>query len=119
MSRKNVTIYQKPTCTTCKKAVAILDDNKVNYESINYYIKTFSEKQLTGLIVKLNIEPKEILRKRAPVYSQLGLDEKDLKLNEVVKLILKYPDLLQRPIVVSGEEVILARPAENIKSMIE
>ncbi len=112
MSSKKVTIYLKPTCTTCKKAVAILDGCKVEYESIDYYKQSLSKQELTDLIKKLKIEPKELLRKKAGIYSELGLAE-------TVKLILKYPDLLQRPIVVSGDKVILARPAENIKSLIE
>jgi len=119
MSSKKVTIYLKPTCTTCKKAVAILDGCKVEYESIDYYKQSLSKQELTDLIKKLKIEPKELLRKKAGIYSELGLGEKDLNLAETVKLILKYPDLLQRPIVVSGDKVILARPAENIKSLIE
>jgi len=119
MPQKKVTIYLKPTCTTCKKAVAILDDCNVTYDKVDYYKETLSAQELTGLIKKLNIEPKELLRKRAAVYSELRLENKDLNLSEVVKLILSHPDLLQRPIVVSGDEVILARPAENIKSLIE
>ena len=119
MSSKKITIYLKPTCTTCKKAVAILDGCNVEYDSINYYKQNISKQELTGLIKKLNIEPKEILRKRAREYSELKLEDKNLNLSQVVELILKYPDLLQRPIVVRDNQVILARPAENIKSLID
>ena len=119
MTIKKVTIYLKPTCTTCKKAVSILNDSKVKYESIDYYKQSLSEKELTVLVKKLDINPKELLRKRADAYKQLGLENKELSISEVVKLVIKYPDLLQRPIVVCGDEVILARPAENIKSLIE
>ena len=118
-SKKEITIYLKPTCTTCKKAVAILDGCKVEYNSIDYYKENLSIQELTDLIKKLKVEPKELLRKRAGIYSELGLEDKDLSLSDVVKLILKYPDLLQRPIVVRGDEVILARPAENIKTLID
>ncbi len=118
MTSKKITIYLKPTCTTCKKAVEILNDCNVSYESVDYYKQNLSEKELTTLTKKLGVEPKELLRKKASVYSELGLGEKELTLSKVVKLVQKYPDLLQRPIVVSGDEVILARPAETIKSVI-
>ena len=119
MSSKKIKIYLKPTCTTCKKAVEILESCNVEYDSIDYYKQNLSKRELTDLIKKLNVEPKTLLRKRAGIYSELGLDSRDLNLSEVVELILKYPDLLQRPIVVRGEEVILARPAENIKIIID
>jgi len=119
MSSKKITIYLKPTCTTCKKAEEILDSCKVEYDSIDYYKQNFSIKELTDLIKKLKVEPKQLLRKRAVIYSELRLEYKELNLSEVVNLILKHPDLLQRPIVVKGDEVILARPAENIKSLVD
>ena len=118
MSSKKITIYLKPTCSTCKKALEILDEKSLEYDSVNYYEQPVSEKELTGLIEKLNIDPDKLLRKRASVYSELGLENKTLAISEVVKLVLKHPDLLQRPIVSCGNEVILARPAENIKSLL-
>ena len=115
MSAKKVTIYLKPTCSTCKKAVAILEDNNVEYESIDYFKQAVSEKELTDLVKKLDIDPKQLLRKRAGVYTELGLENKVLGIADFVKLVLKHPDLLQRPIVTCGNEVIVARPAEKIK----
>jgi len=118
MPEKKITIYLKPTCTTCKKAVAILDEKSVGYERIDYYKQKLSKKELTDLIKKLNINPKDILRKRATVYSELGLEQKKLALSDIVNLVLQYPDLLERPIVVCGEEVIVARPAGKLKNLI-
>ena len=119
MTSKNITIYLKPTCTTCKKVLKILDSCKVEYKSIDYYKQKLSKQELADLIKKLKVEPKELLRKRASIYSELGLEDKNLSISEVVKLVIKYPDLLQRPIVVKGYEVILARTAENIKFLID
>ena len=118
MSEKKITIYLKPTCTTCKKAVALLEEEGVDFDRIDYYKQKLSKKELTGLIKKLNINPKDILRKRATEYSELGLEQKKLTLSEIVNLVLKYPDLLVRPIVICGEEVFVARPAEKLKNII-
>ena len=118
MSAKKLTIYLKPTCTTCKKAVAILDENNVEYESVDYYKQAVSGKELTKLIKKLKIDPNQLLRKRAGIYKELGLGNKNLGTSEVVKLVLEHPDLLQRPIVTCGDEVLVARPAEKIKDLL-
>lgn len=119
MPPKKVTIYIKPTCTTCKKALSILDQNEIEYDSVDYYKQALSEKELTQLLEKLDIEPGMLLRKRAGVYSELGLEGKELSVAEVAALVLKYPDLLQRPIVACGEDVILARPADEINKILD
>ena len=85
MTIKKVTIYLKPTCTTCKKAVGILNDSNIEYESVDYYKQTLSEKELTALIKKLDVDPKELLRKRADEYTRLGLEQKNLSISDVVK----------------------------------
>lgn len=113
---KKITIYLKPSCTTCKKAVSILEDYGTEFDRFDYYKKSLTKKELTALIEKLGIEPKDILRKRAAVYSELNLEHKDLSLSETVDLILKHPDLLERPIVVCDGEVLVARPAEKVRS---
>ena len=118
MPAKKVTIYLKPSCSTCKKAVAILEEHNVDYESVDYYKQAVSEKELTDLIKKLDVDPKQLLRKRAGDYAELGLENKVLGISDFVKLVLKHPDLLQRPIVSCGDEVMVARPAEKIKNLL-
>ena len=52
------------------------------------------------------------------IYKELGLSKKELSDSEIIGLMVKHPDLLQRPIVVKGSEGILARPAEEIEKLL-
>ena len=115
---KKITIYLKPTCTTCKKALSILKEKRADFNSIDYYRQSLTKKELTGLIKKLGVNPKDILRKRAGIYSELNLGEKELNISQIFDLILEHPDLLERPIVVCNGDVILARPAEKVRSFL-
>ena len=117
MSEK-ITIYIKPTCTTCRKALNVLKDNNQEFDSINYSEKKLTKKSLSEIIDILDVEPAEILRKKEKIYKELGLKDKKLTKKEVVDLVIKHPDLLQRPIVVRGNKAVLARPVEKIEKMI-
>jgi arsenate reductase len=119
MTEDKLRIYIKPTCTTCRKALRILNEKRTDFEAINYYEKPFSKKGLTELIKKLNISPKDLLRKNEKIYKDLNLSHKDLSDSQIIDLMIKHPDLIQRPIVDGKGKVILARPAEEIKKILK
>lgn len=118
MSKEKVKIYVKPTCTTCRKALRILKDRGVDFEVIDYYRKPLTVEKLRQLLKKLGLSPGEILRKSGEMYKRLGLSKGDLSDSEVLDLMLKYPDLIQRPIVENGNKAILARPVEKIYELL-
>lgn len=114
----DVTIYQKPTCSTCRQAVQLLKESGQPFTAINYYEKPFSKAQLKGLLKKAGLSPQDILRTKEDIYKELGLAKKHLSDDEWLDVMIAHPDLIQRPIVEKGEKVILARPAESVKDLL-
>jgi arsenate reductase len=110
-----LTIYQKPTCTTCRQAVQILKDSGKPFTAVNYYEQPFTKEQLKSLLKKAGLTPREVLRTKEDLYKKLGLAKKSLTEDELLDLLVRYPDLIQRPIVTKGEKAILARPADSLK----
>lgn len=98
--------------------MAILKEAGVDFESVNYYIDPIPKKKLKELIAKMKILPRELLRTKEPIYKELKLAEKKLSDDELVGLMAKHPDLIQRPIVEKGNRAILARPAEKIREIL-
>ena len=113
-----VTIYQKPTCSTCRQAVQLLKDSGKSFTTVNYYEKPFTKAQLRNLLKKAGLSPKDILRTKEDIYKELGLAKKNLSDDEWFDVLVAHPDLIQRPIVEKGEKVILARPAESLKRIL-
>ncbi len=113
-----VTIYQKPTCSTCRQAVQLLQESGQPFTAVNYYEQPFTKAQLKGLLKKAGLAPKDILRTKEEIYKELGLAKKILSDDEWLDLMIAHPDLIQRPIVAKGEQVILARPAESVKELL-
>ncbi len=113
-----VTIYQKPTCTTCRQAVQLLKESGTPFTTVNYYEKPFTKAQLKGLLKKAGLSPREVLRTKEDLYKELGLAKKKVSDDALLDLMVKYPDLIQRPIVEKGDKAMLARPAETVKTML-
>ena len=113
-----VKIYQKPTCSKCRAALGILKESGVEFDSVNYYETPLSVEELRGLIEKLGVSPRDILRKDEQVYRDLGLGQREVGDDELIRLMVENPDLMQRPIVVRGETAVLARPPENVRELL-
>ena len=107
--------YQKPACTTCRKVKSELEHEGVAFECVNYYETVFSKQKLKEILAKLKIPAAGLLRKKEPLYRELKLDQKKITEEALIDLMLKHPDLIERPIVVKGTRAILARPAERIR----
>ena len=103
-----ITIYQKPTCSTCREAVKLVEASG----------QPFTKALLKGLLKKAGLSAKDILRTKEDIYKELGLAKKQVSEDELIDLMLKHPDLIQRPLVEKGEKVILARPAETVKKLL-
>jgi arsenate reductase (glutaredoxin) len=117
MSEK-ITVYEKPTCTTCRKLNKLFEENGVDYTKINYFIDAPSEEKLRELLKKANLTPFEVLRKAEPVYKELKISEVN-DADALIKLIARNPSILQRPIVEVGDKAVLARPIENAIDLIK
>ena len=96
----------------------LLRESGVPFEKVNYYVEPLSEKKLTELVRKLDMKPRELLRKSEPIYKELGLADRELSDAELITLMVKHPDLLQRPIVERGGRAVLGRPTENVKQLL-
>jgi arsenate reductase len=113
-----ITIYQKPTCTTCRQVFTALKESGVDFDSVNYYLDPIPKTKLKELIKKMGISASELFRTKEAIYKDLKLASKKVTDEEAVDLMVKHPDLIQRPIVEKGSKAILARPAERLKEIL-
>ena len=117
MSNK-LTIYQKPACSKCRATISILKDSGQEFEMVNYYETPLTVEQLRGLIEKLGMNAWDLLRSDEPLVNSLKLNERKLLDEELIKIMVDNPDLIQRPIVVRGKEAVLCRPPEGVSKLL-
>lgn len=113
-----ITVYEKPTCTTCRNLSELFRANGVEYERVNYFIDALTEKDLRALLKKANLAPFDVLRAKEPLAKELNLTAETAP-DEIVKAIVENPSLLERPIVEVGSRAVLARPVERALELIK
>lgn len=96
----------------------MLRESDVPFEKVNYYTAPLDEKKLRELLKKMKLSPRDILRTSESIYRELGLGKKDFSDDEIISLMLKHPDLIQRPIVERGAKAVLGRPVENVRELL-
>jgi arsenate reductase len=96
----------------------LLRESGISFEKVNYYTAPLSRRKLIELIRKMNLKPRDLLRKGEPIYKELGLAEDKFSDSELIGFMIEHPDLLQRPIVERGERAVLGRPTENVKELL-
>ncbi|MCY4613940.1 MAG: arsenate reductase [Nitrospira sp.] len=114
-----IIIYQKPTCSTCRQVIKLVQESGHAYTAVNYYETPLSKTKLKALLKKGGLTARDVLRAKEEKYKTLGLAKTDKSEEELIELMITYPDLLQRPLVETGQTVILARPAETVKQLWE
>lgn len=114
MSEK-IVIYQKPTCSKCRATISLLKESGQDFDSVNYYEAPLTVEELRKLIQKLNLPVRDVLRKDEPAARSLDSASDD----EIITAMVENPDLMQRPIVVRGDQARLCRPPENVMELLK
>ncbi|MCB1686540.1 MAG: ArsC/Spx/MgsR family protein [Pseudomonadales bacterium] len=113
-----ITLYHNPGCSKSRGAREILERAGVQFEVVEYLSRPLSRTRLLQLIELLGLPPAELVRKDAK-FDALGLKaEHYLEAEAVADLLVRYPQLMQRPIAVRGNRAVLARPSERIAEIL-
>jgi len=111
-----LTVYEKPTCTTCKKLVLLLKDRGYDFDRINYMIDPVPEAKLRELMRKSGLPARDLIRTKEEKYRELKLE--NVSDDEIIRALVEHPELLQRPIVEKGDRAVLARPPEKVREIL-
>jgi arsenate reductase len=112
-----ISIYHNPRCSKSRQGLALLEASGKEFEIINYLEDKLTVLQLDDIISKLAIEPLELIRKNEAIWKS-EYKGKTLSNKKLIEAMVKYPKLIERPIVVHNNKAVIGRPAENILSII-
>ena len=108
MSEK-ITIYHNNQCSKSREALGILKDEGVDFEIIEYLKVEQSSNEIKDLLNKLGISAFDLMRKGEKDYIE-NVKGKELSEEKLVDLLVKFPKLIERPIVIKGNKAIIGRP---------
>ena len=111
-------VFFNPNCGNCRTAQAILEERGVDADYIRYLEHAPSQDDLKEVLEKLGTDdPRQIVRTKEPVYTELGLDSADR--DELLDAMVANPILIQRPIVIHGDRAVVARPPERLLDILD
>ena len=112
-----IQIFHNPRCSKSREALNILQEQNVSVEVIEYLNGDLKKSTLESVLKKLKISAFDLLRKGEDDYKNF-VKGKELSENEVVGLMIQYPKLIERPIVINGDKAIVGRPPSLVLDLI-
>ena len=108
-----IKIYHNPRCSKSRCGLEIVEKSGKDFEVISYLKNPPSKVELKELLKLLNIPAEGLLRKNEAVWKE-NFKGKDLTEDQVIEAMMKFPVLIERPIVINGKKAIIGRPPEKI-----
>lgn len=112
------TIYHNPRCSKSRQTLALLEENNVQPEIILYLETAPSANDIQSLLNKLGLGARQLLRKGEDAYKDNDLKNPELTDAQLIDAMAQFPKLIERPIVVKGEQAVLGRPPENVLGLL-
>lgn len=110
------TVYHNPRCSKSRMAVEFLNEAGKSFEIIEYLKESPTAEELKRVLEKLNQPAKSIIRKGEPDFKE-NFKGLELTENQWIEAMIKYPKLIERPIVIKGDKAVVARPTELINDL--
>jgi len=108
-----LSIYHNPRCSKSRQTLELLQANGQEPEIILYLETPPSASTLKSLLNKLGIDARALLRKGEDAFKENQLKDDSLSEAELIDFMVRFPKLIERPIVVKGDKAVLGRPPEN------
>ncbi len=112
-----ITVYHNSRCSKSREGLAMVQSSGKDFY-VREYLKTpLSEDELEKLIEKLGLSPLELVRANEEIWKK-EFKNKELSSEDIMSALLKYPKLMERPIVEDEEKAVVGRPSSKIADLL-
>ena len=112
-----IKIYHNPRCQKSRSALKMIENSGKEYEVVKYLENPPSESELRQILTYLNLKPENLIRKNESIWKE-NYKNKLLSDEDLIQIMLSHPKLIERPIVVKGNQAVIGRPPENVESIL-
>ncbi len=110
----DVTIFHNPRCSKSRQTLELLQQNGIDADVVEYLKTPPDAAQLEQILTLLGLEPRELMRSNEAEYTEQGMDNPDLGREQLIALMVRYPKVIQRPIVIKDGKAAIGRPPETV-----
>ncbi len=113
----STSLYHNARCSKSREALNVLKEHDVQCEVVEYMKVPLSSSDLQAIIQKLGITPYDLIRKKEKVFKE-KFSTSDIEGTDWIQAMIDYPQLMERPILVSNNKAVIGRPPSNVLSII-
>ena len=114
----NLKIYHNPRCSKSRKALKIIKDHDIEITIVEYLEKPLEKSELENIFRLLNKRPKDLIRRNEIDFKKNNIKEIIENDAEIINAMLRFPKIIERPIVFSKSKAVIGRPPENVLELI-
>jgi len=108
------TIYHNPRCSKSRQTLELIKNQDIEPEVVLYLETPLDAQAIAGLLKKLGISARQLLRKGEQAYKEQNLADSSLTEKQLIDAMVNFPKLIERPIVVVGDRAVIGRPPEQV-----
>lgn len=109
-----VVIYHNPRCSKSRQTLELLREQGIEPKVVEYLDRPPSQAELKRIVKLLQLEPRELMRRKEAEYKTAGLDNPALTRDQLIRAMHDHPKLIERPIVLANGKAALGRPPEQV-----
>ena len=109
-----IKIYHNPRCSKSRQTKGLMEEKGITPEVVEYLKTPPGPDELRQLLAMLGLGPRDLMRKKEKVYTELNLGDTSLSDDDLIKAMTENPILIERPIVVKDGKAALGRPPESV-----
>ena len=118
MTESTITIYHNPRCSKSRQSLALLEDKGAAPRVVHYLDTPPTEAELKSLLRMLGLSPRELMRRGEAAYQENNLDKDSLSDDDLIRVMVANPILIERPIVVGDGKAVIGRPPERVLDLV-
>ncbi len=111
-------IYHNPRCSKSRNSHKLLTEKGIEFETIEYLKTPVTKEELIDILAKLGIPAKDLIRKGEAAFKE-NFKGLELSAEQWIDAMVKYPKLIERPIIVKGDKAVIGRPIENVIDLLK
>ncbi len=114
----SVKIFHNPRCSKSRQTLQLLQEQGVEPEIIEYLKTPPTQAELKDILKKLNMQPRDLMRKKEAEYKTAGMDNPNLDTDALINGMVQNPKLIERPIVLANDKAAVGRPPEDVLTIL-
>jgi arsenate reductase len=110
-------VYHNPRCSKSRCALDWLQENNFDFEVVDYMKNRLNESELKSILIALKMQPLDLIRMKESEFKE-HIEGRNLKADEIIQIMVNFPKLIERPIVIWDSHAVVARPLEKLTEML-